>query len=76
MWHSVGKGPIRSFLEMEILRKIGKIVKKRFSLFWCVRPPETILCWQNTEEVTPRLYSHSILHANKGPIWSISVAAV
>ncbi len=28
MWYSVGKGPIWSFLEMEILRKIGKIAKK------------------------------------------------
>ncbi len=49
MWHSGGKGPIWSFLEMEILRKIGKMVKKSkkkgFSLFWRVRPPETLLCW-------------------------------
>ncbi len=28
MWHSVGKGPIRSLLEMEILRKTGEVVKK------------------------------------------------
>ncbi len=28
MWHSIGKEPIWSFLEMEILRKIGEIVKK------------------------------------------------
>ncbi len=28
MWHSVGKGPIWSFLETEILRKIGEMVKK------------------------------------------------
>ncbi len=28
MWHSTGKGPIWSFLEMEILRKIGEMVKK------------------------------------------------
>ncbi len=28
LWHSVSKGPIWSFLETEILRKIGKMVKK------------------------------------------------
>ncbi len=28
MWHSIGKGPIWSFLETEILRKIGEMVKK------------------------------------------------
>ncbi len=28
MWHSIGKGPIWSFLEMEILRKIGEMLKK------------------------------------------------
>ncbi len=79
MWNSIGKGPIWSFLEIKILRKIGEMVKKSkklFSLFWCIRPPETPLCWQNSEKVTPRLYSHSILHGNKGSIWSISVAAM
>ncbi len=58
MWHSIGKGPIWSFLETEILRKIGEIVeesKKLFSVFWQVRAPETPLCWQNTEKVTLRL---------------------
>ncbi len=29
-----------------------------------------------SREVTPRLYSHSTLHGNEGPIWSISVAAM
>ncbi len=28
MWHSVGEGAIWSLLEMEILRKIGEMVKK------------------------------------------------
>ncbi len=28
MWHSVGKGPIWSFPETEILRKINEMVKK------------------------------------------------
>ncbi len=28
MWHSIGRGPIWSFLGMEILRKIGEMVKK------------------------------------------------
>ncbi len=37
---------------------------------------ETPLCWQNTEKVTPRVYRRSILRGNKGPVWSISVAAV
>ncbi len=50
--------------------------KKRFSLFLLVRLPETPSCWQNTEKVTPSLYLCSILHNNKGPIWSISVAAM
>ncbi len=54
--------------------KWSKNQKENF-LFSCVRPPETPLCWQNTEEVTPRLYSRSILHDNKGFIWSISIAA-
>ncbi len=36
----------------------------------------TPLCWQNIEKFTPRPYSRLILHGNKGPIWSISVAAV
>ncbi len=79
MWRSIGKGPIWSFLETEILREIGEMVeksKKKFSLFWCVRPRETPLCWQNTEKVTPRLYSRSILYGNKGHIGSISTAAV
>ncbi len=79
MWHFTGKGLIWSFLEMEILRKIGelsKIKKKIFSLFWRGTPPETSLCWQNTEKVTSMLFSHSILHGNKGPIWFISVAAM
>ncbi len=75
--HSIGKGSIWSFLEMEILRKIGEMVKKkRFSLYWRVRAAETHLYRQNTEKVTPRLYSRSISHGNKGPIWSIPVAVV
>ncbi len=28
MWHSVSEGPIWLFLETEILRKIGEMVKK------------------------------------------------
>ncbi len=28
MWHSIGKGPIWSFLETETLRKTGEMVKK------------------------------------------------
>ncbi len=28
MWHSAGKGPIWSFLETEILRKVDEMVKK------------------------------------------------
>ncbi len=80
MLHFIGKGPIWSVLQTEILRKIEEMVKKskkkRFSSFWSVRPPETPLCWQNTEKVIPRLYSHSIVHGNKGPIWSNSVAAM
>ncbi len=28
MWHSIGKGPIWSFLETEILRRIGEVEKK------------------------------------------------
>ncbi len=28
MWHSISKGPIWSFLETEILRKISEMVKK------------------------------------------------
>ncbi len=50
--------------------------RKKISLFLRVRPPETPLCQQNTEKITPRLYSRSILYGNKGPIWSISVAAM
>ncbi len=80
MWHSIGKEPTRSFLEIEILRKIGELAKKwkkkKFSLCWHIRPLETPLCWQNIEKVTSKLYSRSILHGNEGPIWSISVAAV
>ncbi len=80
IWHSVGKGAIWSFLETEILRKTGEIVKKlkkkRFSLFWRTWPPETLLRKQNTEKITSRLYSRSILHNNKGPIWSISVTVI
>ncbi len=59
MWHSVGKGIIWSFLETEILRKLGEMIKKsqekRFSFFWRVRPTETPLCWQKTKKITPRL---------------------
>ncbi len=76
MWHSVGEGPILSFLKMEMLRKIGEMVKKlkkMIFLIWCVRPPETSLCWQNTEKVTPRLNLRSIIHGNRGFIWSISL---
>ncbi len=43
------------------------MVKKLFSLVWRVTPPETLLRWQNTEKVTPRFYSRSILQGNKGP---------
>ncbi len=41
-------------------------------------PPETPppQLWQNTEKVTARLYSYSILHGNNGPIQLISVTAV
>ncbi len=70
MWHSVDKGPIWSFLQMEIFRKMGEMVKKlkKKFLFWRVTLAETPLRWQNTEKVTPRLYSRSILYGNKGPI--------
>ncbi len=34
------------------------------------------LCWQNTEKVTLRLHSRSILHGNKRLIWSISIISV
>ncbi len=64
MWHSIGKRPIWAFLETEISRKIGEMVKK------------LPLCWQNTEKITPSFYSPLILHGNRGPIWSISIAAV
>ncbi len=71
MLHSVGKGPIWLFLEMETLRKIGEIVKKfkkkkRFSLFWCVMPLETPVYWQNTEKVTPRLFHAQFYMTIKG----------
>ncbi len=56
--------------------KWSKKKKKRFSLFWRATIPEPPLCWQNTEKVTPRLYSRSILYGNRGPIWLISAAAV
>ncbi len=81
MLHFAGKGSILSVLEKEILGKIGEMVKKSekknyFPYFGMLRPQETPLCWQNTEEVISRVYSHSILCGNKGPIWSISIAAM
>ncbi len=79
MQHSIGKGPTWSFLETEILRKIGEMVKtskKLFSLFWSVGLPETPLCWQNTKKVTPGIYSHLILHSSKELFWLISVTAI
>ncbi len=79
LWHFIGKGPIWSVLETEILKKIREMVKKLkkiIFLIWSVRPPETPLCWQNTEKVIPRLYSRSIVHGNKMPIWSVSVAVM
>ncbi len=79
MWHSVSKGPIWSFLETEILRKIGEMVKKTkkiiFHIFWHIEASETLLCWQNTEKATPRLYLCTILRGTKVPIWSISVTS-
>ncbi len=56
--------------------KWSKNEEHLFSLFWHVRLPETPLRWQNTKKFTPSLYSHSILHGNNGPIWSISVATM
>ncbi len=72
MRHSAGKGPIWSFLETKIQRKIREMVKKPY---FGMLGHQKSLCLQNIEKVTPMLYSHSILHGNKGPIWSISVAA-
>ncbi len=34
-WHSIGKGPIWSFLEMEIWRKINEMVKKLWIILAC-----------------------------------------
>ncbi len=79
MWHFIGKGPDWSVLETEILRKIGEMVKKLKKMIFLILecwPPETSTCWQNTEKVILRLHSRSILHGNKRPIWSVSVATM
>ncbi len=55
--------------------KWSKIEKNDLAYFG-VLGHQIPLCWQNTEKVTPRFYSHLIIHGNKGPIWSISVAAM
>ncbi len=56
MWHFVGKGPIWSFLETEILKKIGEIVKKKndFPHFGVLGHQKHPISWQSTEKVTPR----------------------
>ncbi len=73
-----GKAAIWSFLEIEILRKIGKMVKKLkklFSLFWNVRPPGHPYVGRILKK-SLQCSTYAQFHmAIKGPIWSISVAA-
>ncbi len=64
-----------SFLETEILRKINKWekIEKNYFPYFCVLGHQK---HPYVGRMLKRLYSHSILRGNTGPIWSISVAAV
>ncbi len=74
MWHSIGKGPIWSFPETEILKKIDEMFKKLKKIIFLIlvfqRPPETPLCLQNIEKVEKFLENTKIFHRNdKESMW-------